>query len=297
MPPARNLRETGSRIEALLEEVRSVPDAATREKVEELVRLLVELYGAGLERVVGIVAADETSGPRLLNQLTADDLVASLLVLHGLHPLDLETRVHQALEKVRPYLGSHAGGVELLGVDDGGVVRLRLEGSCHGCPSSTVTVKLAIERAIAEAAPEVTRVDVDGVTASPVISLDSLRRDKPGGNGHATNGDGAGGWTAITDMVELRPGELLATAVAGAAVIVCSTAGNLYAYRNACPACDATWEGTGLEGQILSCPACDQRYDVHLAGKGVERPELHLAPLPLLREDGQVRIAVPGGRA
>src|SRR5262249_42532332 len=78
------------------------------------------------------------------------------------HPLDVGTRVRQALERVRPQLGAHGGDVSLLGVWDG-VVRLRLEGSCHGCPSSTVTMKLAIEQAVTEAAPEVTAIEVEGI--------------------------------------------------------------------------------------------------------------------------------------
>ena len=73
--------------------------------------------------------------------------MGGLLLLHGLHPLDLEARVRQALDKVRPYLRSHGGNVELLGVDEG-VVRLRLEGSCHGCPSSAATMRQTIEEAI-----------------------------------------------------------------------------------------------------------------------------------------------------
>ena len=101
--------------------------------------------------------------------------MASLLVLHGLHPRDTETRVVEALDKVRPYLGSHAGGVELLGVDPEGVVRLRLEGSCDGCPSSTMTVKLAIERAIEEAAPDVTAVEVENLTREREPQLLQIR--------------------------------------------------------------------------------------------------------------------------
>ena len=81
--------------------------------------------------------------PAMLDRLTEDPLVESLLLLHDLHPLDVDARIQRALDRVRPYLGSHAGGVEYLGVRDG-VARLRLEGSCHGCPSSTVTVQLAI---------------------------------------------------------------------------------------------------------------------------------------------------------
>src|SRR4029450_9981803 len=94
-------------------------------------------------------------------------------------PKDTETRVVEALDKVRPYLGSHAGGVELLGVDPEGVVHLRLEGSCDGCPSSTMTVKLAIERAIEEAAPEVIAVEAENLTAEREPQLLQIRTMRP----------------------------------------------------------------------------------------------------------------------
>jgi Fe-S cluster biogenesis protein NfuA len=155
---ARDLRAVGSRIEELLGRLRSAGDPATAETAEEVVRLVVELYGAGLERTVAL------AGPEVLQRLAGDELVASLLILHGLHPKDTETRVVEALDQVRPYLGSHAGGVELLGIDPEGVVHLRLQGSCDGCPSSVQTVKLAIERAIEEAAPEVVGVEVENLT-------------------------------------------------------------------------------------------------------------------------------------
>jgi Fe-S cluster biogenesis protein NfuA len=169
----RDLRAVGSRIEELLGRIRSAGDPATAETAEEVVRLVVELYGAGLERTV------ELAGPEVLERLVGDELVASLLVLHGLHPKDTETRVVEALDQVRPYLGSHAGGVELVGVDPEGVVHLRLEGSCDGCPSSTMTVKLAIERAIEEAAPEVTGVEVENLTRERAPQLLQIRPMRP----------------------------------------------------------------------------------------------------------------------
>ena len=101
-------------------------------------------------------------GDAIIDSFARDDLVGSLLLLYGLHPLDIETRVHQALEKVRPYLGSHGGNVELLGVTQAGVVHLRLQGSCHGCPSSAMTLKLAIEEAIYAAAPDIVALEVEG---------------------------------------------------------------------------------------------------------------------------------------
>ena len=66
--------------------------------------------------------------------------------------MPVRERVLGALDEVRPYLATHGGGVELLDVSDG-VVRLRLEGSCNGCPSSALTLQSAVDEAIMRAAP------------------------------------------------------------------------------------------------------------------------------------------------
>ena len=105
-----------------------------------------------------------------MRRLAGDELIGALLVLHDLHPVPLLDRVGTALDTVRPALGMHDGDVELLGIveeDDGVVVQLRLAGSCHGCPSSMITMSQGVERAIHEAAPEVARVDVEGLAAPP----------------------------------------------------------------------------------------------------------------------------------
>lgn len=170
----RDIRATGDRVEALIADLGTLGDAVTRAKAEDLVRALVELYGAGLERVVEIVT--EAEAAEVLGRLVGDPLVSGLLVLHDLHPLSTAERVHEALEEVRPHLGSHAGGVELLGVGEDGIVRLRLEGTCHGCPSSRLTVTDAIERAIGRAAPEVSGVEVEGLTGDHPELLQIQRR-------------------------------------------------------------------------------------------------------------------------
>ncbi|WP_284744517.1 NifU family protein [Amycolatopsis sp. RTGN1] len=144
----------GERIEQLLGEF----SGADAELAEDLVHTLLEFYGAGLARIVEVVGVDRS----LLDRLAADDHIRGLLVLHDLHPRSTHERVTEALDKVRPYLGSHAGDVELVGIDDG-VLRLRLQGTCDGCPSSTVTAKYAIERVVREAAPEIADVVVEGV--------------------------------------------------------------------------------------------------------------------------------------
>jgi len=137
------------RVEALLDQVEAFPEPQ-REVATELVSALLDMYGDGLAR---IVAACEVP--------VEDELVAHLLLLHGLHPVPVEQRVTGALDEVRPYLVAHGGGVELLGVGDG-VVRLKLEGACHGCPSSALTLRSAVEEAIMRAAPDVERIEAEG---------------------------------------------------------------------------------------------------------------------------------------
>jgi Fe-S cluster biogenesis protein NfuA len=169
MPAQENLRATGDRIERLLDELQSTVGPRVYERVSEILRLVSELYGAGLRRVVEL--ADE-SGPAMSDALVGDDLLASLLLVHGLHPDSLETRVERALEQVRPLLGGHGGDVELLEIDGrAGTVHLRLLGSCDGCPSSGITLQTAVERAITEAAPEIVVIDVDDPASLPAPVL------------------------------------------------------------------------------------------------------------------------------
>ena len=143
------VRELVARVESLL--------GGLDERATEAVQALVELYGEALRRVVTGV------------EPTRDELLSHLLLVHDLHPVDVETRVRRALDGVRPYLGSHGGDVELLGVEDG-VARLRLDGTCNGCPSSSVTLRSAIEEAVMRAAPELERIDAEGV-AEPQPAL------------------------------------------------------------------------------------------------------------------------------
>jgi Fe-S cluster biogenesis protein NfuA len=163
--PASDARTLPARIETLLDELSGSGNPAVSACAEELVAAVVGLYGAALERIVELLA-DQASGEALIRGLAADDLVANLLLLHGLHPDDVGVRIQQALDRVRPYLGTHAGGIDYVGVDDQGVAHLRLRGSCDGCAGSAATVHSAVERAVLEAAPEVSSVDVEGMVDS-----------------------------------------------------------------------------------------------------------------------------------
>ena len=158
---ARELQERLQRLDGLLQEAERFADPAATAHTRAIVQILLDLHGAGLERIFAHLAAAGEAGASVLNACAQDEVIGGLLLLHGLHPVDLETRVRQALEQVRPYLRSHGGNVELLGVSEG-VVRLRLEGSCNGCPSSAVTMRQTIEEAILGKAPDVTALEVEG---------------------------------------------------------------------------------------------------------------------------------------
>jgi Fe-S cluster biogenesis protein NfuA len=164
MSEEKAFQRLSQRIERLIARIEASPDPSARADALELTRSLMELHGAALGRLMEIVAQAGASGYALMDDFAGDDLVASLLLLYGLHPYDLETRVMKALDGARPFLQSHGGDVELLGVTDG-TVRLRLAGNCRNCSSSTMTLKLAIERAVYEAAPDVTEIVTEGQIA------------------------------------------------------------------------------------------------------------------------------------
>ncbi|MGH3381488.1 MAG: NifU family protein [Actinoallomurus sp.] len=160
MPETFDVQAAGDRVDALLADLGGLAGASAT--AEELVRTLVGLYGAGLERVMEIVT--ETGAAEALHRLTADDLVSGLLIVHDLHPLTTAERVQAALDGVGPQLKAKNRGVELLDVAED-VVRLRLTG--HGCSSAQVMD--TVEGAIATAAPEISAVEVE--TARPLLQI------------------------------------------------------------------------------------------------------------------------------
>lgn len=160
---SQSFAERTQEIESLVARIENSSDPAAQTAAREMVRLLLDLHAVGLARMLEFLAQGGEGARAALDACARDELVSSLLLLHGLHPEGLEARVRKALDKVRPYLHSHGGDVELLGLSEG-TVRLHLQGSCHGCPSSRVTLQTTIEQAIYEAAPDVAAIEVEGLS-------------------------------------------------------------------------------------------------------------------------------------
>ncbi len=173
MTQTQTFEQRIQRIEGLIQQIEGSSDVSLREAARAMVRDLLDLHAAGLAKLLQALS-DSPDADATVQACLEDDLVRSLLLLHDLHPDTLETRVRQALDTARPYLQSHGGDVELVGIS-AGTVRLRMQGSCEGCPSSTATLKHTIEEAIYNAAPDVAQIEVDGLpeqAPSDLVQLD-----------------------------------------------------------------------------------------------------------------------------
>jgi Fe-S cluster biogenesis protein NfuA/nitrite reductase/ring-hydroxylating ferredoxin subunit len=260
-----------ARVQELTGRLEDLEDPACRELAEELTGAVVQMYGAGLERVVELIEDEETRG-----RLAADELVAGLLMIHDLYPVPLEKRVMQALDSIRPYMESHGGNIELLGFEDG-VVKLRLEGSCKSCRASSSTLELAVRQALQEAAPDLLGMDVEGV----------VEEEMPGVPLPVVNG--APSWHTL-DIA--APELLTATDVDGMSLVVANVGGTLLAYRNQCASCNSELAGGTLDQGVLACPSCGRSYFLPQAGRSMDDDHLQLQPIPLLREAEAIKVAL-----
>ena len=281
------------RVEELTAQLDTIGDPFAQSCAEELVGALMQLYGEGLERI--LEAVDEAGTPDLRQRLVDDGVVASLLLIHGLYPVDLETRVREALESVRPYMETHGGDVELLQIVDG-VAHLRLEGHCRGCAASASTLELGIKQALQEAAPDLQGIEVEGVmeeaTHGPPGAIE-LPMVQGTTNGNArTAATAPTGWLRVPGLEHLGGGQIADVTIDDVELVVANVDGDLLAYRNACAACGAGLADALLEGGTLSCAACSHSFELRLAGRSTEGSGLQLAPLPLLREGGEIRVVV-----
>ncbi len=247
--------------------------------MQECMQEVLSFYGHGLERILDIISKGNNAAAKdIYNNMLGDSFVNGLLLIHDLHPFDLRTRLNLALEKVRPYMDSHGGNIEMISLEDG-VAKLKLNGNCNGCPSSSATLELGIRQAIEENCPDLVGLEVEEATSINLIS----------------NGErqpiSSKGWKTITGVDKLTSGEMKPVELSGTQMIVCKVHEQLYAYRNVCPACELPLNTGKLEKNIISCKL-GHSYDIQQAGKCTLDDDLHLDPFPLLEENGSIKISV-----
>jgi Fe-S cluster biogenesis protein NfuA/nitrite reductase/ring-hydroxylating ferredoxin subunit len=284
-----------ARVQELQERLESAGESVSRDLAQELVSGVVEMYGAGLERILGSLLAGGKDGEQRAAELAEDPLVATLLLIHDLHPIPLEDRVRGALESVRPYMESHGGDVELLSLQDG-VARISLRGSCSDCSASSVTLELAIKQALEEIAPDLDALEVEGV--APQVSglelpmADAGQPPQLGLSVVMSPPPQPPSWFEVAAAMSLRDGSMVTTTVAGSDLLIANVAGTLLAYRDACAACGGTLHDGELSEGALACSHCGRSFFLPRAGRSMDQERIQLDPVPLLRELGSVKVAL-----
>jgi Fe-S cluster biogenesis protein NfuA/nitrite reductase/ring-hydroxylating ferredoxin subunit len=288
------------RVEELTAQVQQLPDPVARRVAEDMVDAVIEMYGQGLSRVVEVLDGAGDDAAEVKQQLADDGIVASLLLIHDLYPVPVEERVAEALEEVRPYMESHGGNVELVSLEDG-VLRLRLEGSCDGCPASSSTLELAIKTALDEAAPDLIGIEVEGLEQDLLNPVKVTGTPLPMAGNAGVPGDGGSippptgsSWHELNGEIDgLAEDQLVRIDVSGTPIVVAMVEGSLLAYADACPSCGASIAEAQIDEGMLACPSCSRQYFLPRAGRSLDDVKLHLGPVPLLAsEDQGVRVAL-----
>ena len=296
--------ELVERVQQLQAELDSAPDSSTREVADELVSSVVQMYGAGLERIIAAVLAAGEAGERVAAALTDDPLVCTLMLIHDLHPVPLADRVQAALDSVRPYMESHGGNVELLSLEDG-IARIHLRGSCSDCAASSVTLELAIKQALEDAAPDLIGLEVEGVAPQTMggTGLPMVTGSAPPGGREPSGMElpvivspppSPPSWFEVSSVGALTDGSLAAVAVGGRELVIANVEGTLLAYRDVCAGCGSPLHDGSLSAGTLACPSCRRSFFLPRAGRSLDDERIQLEPVPLLREEGRVKVALGG---
>jgi Fe-S cluster biogenesis protein NfuA/nitrite reductase/ring-hydroxylating ferredoxin subunit len=285
-PAEESLAEVAARLDRLIQGFEQHPNQAVRDQALEMLALVDALHREGVRRLVEVLWQ---GSPTVLAQALEDEAVTLLLQLYDLAPLELDPleEVQAALESVRPYIASHGGAVEVLDVVDG-VVHLRLSGACQGCAGSAMTLKRGIEAALREGFPGFQGIEVHEPVAVPqrgrggFIPLQAVGEARPL---HRPV------FTAAGAVESLPPGSIQGLVVEGKAILLCNVAGEIYAYRNACPGSDLPLDGGRLRDFTLLCPWHNCVFDAR-TGKRLDGGSGRLEVIPVAIREGTIQLAL-----
>lgn len=296
--------EMVEQLNALVEELENYPDRAVREKTLDLVQMILALHGEVLHRILKTLDS-LPQREQTLEQIISDDVVRAVLIIHGLAPDDLPARVAAALENLRPFLITQGCDVKLLAVDNGRA-QIRLMRSGQGAPPISA-LKSEIEKALAEAAPDLLGIEIEGVAQqleatakaaellgsmiagqngnSQPAKLVQIKRIKPADNHE-------GKWISVVRSLNFDEGKFKIVNYADVNLLICKTGGEFYAYRNVCAAGNSPLDNAIFESPMLVCQCHGYHYNVQRSGACVERQDLRLESLPVKIEDDKVKVAL-----
>jgi hypothetical protein len=180
----KGFRERLQNIGQLISGLDEIADKKAQASARELTQLIMALHADGMERMMEIAFAHGIAGAEIIEQLGRDPMVSSLLVLHGLHPDDIQTRVARAVEQVAVKLRKQDVEVQLLSADHQ-AVQISAHTNAHACASTAATVRAEIEDAIYQAAPEVESLVIEGLesrSANGFVNIDQLMNQATAAN-------------------------------------------------------------------------------------------------------------------
>ncbi len=256
-----------------LERMEEIEDERTREEVFALLEGIDVLHRQALERLL------ELGGRELVERVSRDPVVHTLLEMYDLPAPDEQAQVERALQSVYPYFESHGGKLEVLGVEEGRV-RVRLSGSCQGCPGTETTLRRVVEEALREGFPDFSELVAEEpppAREKPIqLGRRPMRRPR---------------WVSVGRMEDLASGEVRSLQSEGASLLLARLDDEVYAYRDGCPPGSMLTLQLGrMEGTTLVCPWHGCRYDVRTGKR--EDAEGKLPVLPVAVRDGEIKVAV-----
>ena len=255
-------------------------DEDIRRRAEDLVDARGAFLAAGVREMVRRLKEDERSRPVLFD-LVDDPLIYSVLLELGVVRADVVTRVARALERVKPYVRSHGGDVEIVRVeatDEGQVAHIRFHGSCSGCSMSAATLQEGVQESIRSAVPEVVRVEE--VKDTPVAGLVQLTLARDGE---------AHGWVEGPPADEVPPESPTRARMGDHDVLLLRVEDRLFAYRNACPHQGMPLHDGEVRDGTLTCPWHGYCFEVD-SGECRNAPQVQLEPYPLRVQDGRIWV-------
>ena len=262
-------------------------DADIRQRAENLVKARDAFLATGVREMVRRLKADERS-KQVLFELIDDPVIYAVLMELGIVRPDITTRVARALERVKPYVKSHGGDIELVRVEQtpgGGTAFVRLHGSCSGCSMSAATLRDGVQEAITSIVPEITRVEeVDDGPVSGIVQVTI------GGS------DDSHGWIEGPEAASVSPDTPTRFVSGEHDVLIVRRDGRLFAYRNECPHQGMPLHDGEIVGDTITCPWHGFCFDA-TTGECENHPQVQLEPFPLRVEEGRVWVRPAGGKA
>ncbi|MEM9666847.1 MAG: NifU family protein [Bacteroidota bacterium] len=261
-------------VDAAIEQCRALDDDGRAGSLR-LKKALEGYHKHVLAQIIRRLKTD-TRGRELLYDLVDDEAVYGALRLHGLLKVDINQRVANVVEGIRPYAQSHGGDVQFVRVE-GDVAYVRMRGNCSGCSLSALTLKRGVEDRLKEQVPEISKIEILPAEPGPGLEL-------PG-----TPDASDAGWIEGPLFITMRHAEPKRLQGPHYDILLVRFDDKVYAYRNACAHMGLPLDTGEVEATTIACPWHGFTYDL-TSGECLSIPQAQLEPFPVRVDEGRIYI-------